>query len=497
MSDATPSDGTDNPTYMSVEDTTTQNLEKPNPTIDVKSENLVTKDPAETVTFYASTSAEERGTGIVTRSRHSARLSSHPTSGGSPTQHHEKKVVAVKPSMAPVEELGNSYPDWSVLERELELAKTKENAYFLDASFLRALTLMDLWLGPEGAFFMPRREFRHRHAIFSLFWQPSAPNHERSNYLVPPKLSGLLRWYLTRDNFIKYVNVPCPSGQNKGHSCLFFPFPPLPLLFPSFEATTYWSALSWSHGHLDDVTVIGIPSCHIQLEKTSQGTRNGQRTTRTVSVSVSHASRLHWPTHRISAISSHGHLHLLYYPGPTPSIRQSGTAYAAAFRLDQKEAEMVRVALWPWRRARLSNLCNRPNPFGSPFGFETSIWRIQYDERDSLTCHSDFKNLLWFGVFFAPLASDVARRASPQPASSPSLHRLSTTLLLPPVTLRYAFLMSLFSYSSIHASIIAANHSSRRLSSSSPISGAPPNLDLCNFASGPSTPLVSLATPLL
>jgi hypothetical protein len=118
-----------------------------------------------------------------------------------------KKVVAVKPSMAPVQELGHSYPDWSVLENELEAAKTLENAYFLDSSFLRALTVMDLWLSQEGPFFMPRREFRHRHCIFNLFWQPSAPNWEKSEYVVPPKLAGLLRWYLTRDNFIKYVDT--------------------------------------------------------------------------------------------------------------------------------------------------------------------------------------------------------------------------------------------------------------------------------------------------
>ena len=141
--------------------------------------------------------------------RHSSRLSSTTQSSSYHREEKEaKKVVTVKPSIAPVTELGDSYPDWSVLEQELEAAKTLDNAYFLDASFLHALTLMELWLGLEGPFFMPRREFRHRHCIFSLFWQPSAPNHAKSQYIVPKKLDGLLRWYLTRDNFIKYVTSP-------------------------------------------------------------------------------------------------------------------------------------------------------------------------------------------------------------------------------------------------------------------------------------------------
>lgn len=154
------------------------------------------------VEFDLSDSASSRGPS----SRHSSRLTSTSSSVSlSKEEKDTKKVVAVKPSMAPVQELGNSYPDWSVLERELEAAKTLENAYFLDSSFLHALTAMDLWLSSEGPFFMPRREFRHRHCIFNLFWQPSAPNWEKSEYVVPPRLNGLLRWYLTRDNFIKYV----------------------------------------------------------------------------------------------------------------------------------------------------------------------------------------------------------------------------------------------------------------------------------------------------
>ena len=148
----------------------------------------------------------EGASGRAGSSRHSSRLTSASSSSSlSKEEKDTKKVVAVKPSMAPVQELGNSYPDWSVLERELEAAKTLENAYFLDSSFLHALTAMDLWLSSEGPFFMPRREFRHRHCIFNLFWQPSAPNWEKSEYVVPPRLTGLLRWYLTRDNFIKYV----------------------------------------------------------------------------------------------------------------------------------------------------------------------------------------------------------------------------------------------------------------------------------------------------
>lgn len=157
---------------------------------------------------------EPRG-GMVTRSstRHSTRSPGATVTFTPPnTSVEARKVVTVKPSMAPVQELRDSYPDWGALERELEEAKTQENAYFLDSSFLRALTLLDLWWGSEGPFFMPRREFRHRHAIFNLYWQPSAPNWEKSNYIVPPKLSGLLRWYLTRDNFIKYV---ARKGQSK------------------------------------------------------------------------------------------------------------------------------------------------------------------------------------------------------------------------------------------------------------------------------------------
>jgi len=130
------------------------------------------------------------------------RLASRSTPTGNKEEKEVKKVVSVKPSMAPVTDINTSYPDWSVLERELEAAKTHENAYFLDSSFLRAMTVMDYWLGTEGPFFMPRREFRHRHCIFNLFWQPSAPNWEKSEYVVPPRLHGLLRWYLTRDNFI-------------------------------------------------------------------------------------------------------------------------------------------------------------------------------------------------------------------------------------------------------------------------------------------------------
>ena len=140
----------------------------------------------------------------VTKSPAGRHVSRFVTSDGK-EEKEIKKVVSVKPSMAPVTDIHTSYPDWSVLERELEAAKTHENAYFLDSSFLRALTVMGYWLSPEGPFFMPRREFRHRHCIFNLFWQPSAPNWEKSEYLVPPRLDGLLRWYLTRDNFIKYV----------------------------------------------------------------------------------------------------------------------------------------------------------------------------------------------------------------------------------------------------------------------------------------------------
>lgn len=160
------------------------------------------------VEFDLAEPASNRGSS----SRHSSRLTSTSSSASlSKEEKDTKKVVAVKPSMAPVQELGNSYPDWSVLERELEAAKTLENAYFLDSSFLHALTAMDLWLNMEGPFFMPRREFRHRHCIFNLFWQPSAPNWEKSEYVVPPRLNGLLRWYLTRDNFIKYVPEKGPS----------------------------------------------------------------------------------------------------------------------------------------------------------------------------------------------------------------------------------------------------------------------------------------------
>lgn len=169
-------------------------------------------------------------------SRHSSRLTSgNPPWPVSKEEKDTKKVVAVKPSMAPVQELGNSYPDWSVLERELEAAKTLENAYFLDSSFLYALTAMDLWLSAEGPFFMPRREFRHRHCIFNLFWQPSAPNWEKSEYVIPPRLNGLLRWYLTRDNFIKYV--PCKGGQ---HSTVPFLHPTLaPLSLPLAQVELY------------------------------------------------------------------------------------------------------------------------------------------------------------------------------------------------------------------------------------------------------------------
>lgn len=118
-----------------------------------------------------------------------------------------KRQVTVKQSMAPIQELlyFKDESQWVILERELELTKTLDNAYFLDASFLKALSLLNLWIGNSGAFFMPKRELRHRHYIFSLFWQPSAPNNERNNYVIPSKLKGLLRWYLTRDNFIKYV----------------------------------------------------------------------------------------------------------------------------------------------------------------------------------------------------------------------------------------------------------------------------------------------------
>lgn len=119
----------------------------------------------------------------------------------------QKRQVTVKQSMAPIQELVYFKEEhkWETLEKELEETKTLDNAYFLDASFLLSLTLLNLWVGNSGAFFMPRRELRHRHYIFSLFWQPSAPNKEKNNYVIPSKLKGLLRWYLTRDNFIKYV----------------------------------------------------------------------------------------------------------------------------------------------------------------------------------------------------------------------------------------------------------------------------------------------------
>lgn len=152
---------------------------------------------------FGDSDGEDRAMSKQTTGRHASR--STPT--GNKEEKEVKKVVSVKPSMAPVTDINSSYPDWSVLERELEAAKTHENAYFLDSSFLRAMTVMDYWLGTEGPFFMPRREFRHRHCIFNLFWQPSAPNWEKSEYVVPPRLHGLLRWYLTRDNFIKYVSL--------------------------------------------------------------------------------------------------------------------------------------------------------------------------------------------------------------------------------------------------------------------------------------------------
>lgn len=183
--------------------------------------------------FGGSDSPPTRGS-----SRHSSRLSSATQLTSYPREEKEaKKVVTVKPSMAPVTELGDSYPDWRVLEAELAAAKTLDNAYFLDASFLHALTLMDLWLGLEGPFFMPRREFRHRHCIFSLFWQPSAPNHAKSQYIVPKKLDGLLRWYLTRDNFIKYVVPLHPSAP------VFCSAPAL-LAFHFWQRFLRWSSRS-------------------------------------------------------------------------------------------------------------------------------------------------------------------------------------------------------------------------------------------------------------
>lgn len=116
-----------------------------------------------------------------------------------------KKLVNVKQSMAPIQELlyFKNEETWCKFEQELEDTKTLDSAYYIDASFLYSLTLLNLWVGNMGAFLMPRRELRHRHYIFSLFWQPSAPNKEKNDYIIPDKLKGLLRWYLTRDNFIK------------------------------------------------------------------------------------------------------------------------------------------------------------------------------------------------------------------------------------------------------------------------------------------------------
>lgn len=119
-----------------------------------------------------------------------------------------KKSVHVKQSMAPVLELifFKEEKMWGQFDEELRQAKTLENTYYMDSSFLYSLTELNLWVGEKGAFLMPRRELRHRHFIFSLFWQPSAPKEEKNDYIVPIQLNGLLRWYLTRDNFIKYVN---------------------------------------------------------------------------------------------------------------------------------------------------------------------------------------------------------------------------------------------------------------------------------------------------
>lgn len=116
----------------------------------------------------------------------------------------QKKLVNVKQSMAPIQELIYFKKEsmWNELDDELEKTKTLDNAYFMDASFLYSLSLLNLWIGNQGAFLMPKREVRHRHYVFSLFWQPSAPNKEKNTYVVPARLNGLLRWYLTRDNFI-------------------------------------------------------------------------------------------------------------------------------------------------------------------------------------------------------------------------------------------------------------------------------------------------------